>query len=94
MAMIDLWPAHGWTCDECGRDNFCRGVVMECGEEEIKELQERFGRDVPTHGFWMTAPDEVKCSHCGVEFSHCGVEFEVNHPDPPDAAEGWKAGQT
>jgi len=67
MSEVELHPAHVWTCEECGRDNFCRGVVAEFDSEDRAEFVETFG-EKPLPGFWMTAPTEVTCGHCGVEF--------------------------
>lgn len=66
-AKVELWPAHGWTCDECGRDNFCRGVTMEISEEDRVMFLAEFGDDTPD-GQWMLAPEHVECVHCGAAF--------------------------
>lgn len=63
---VEIHPAHVWTCDDCGRDNFCRGVVFEPDAEEMAEMKEHFGDYVG--GDWMTAPEEVTCCHCGATF--------------------------
>lgn len=65
---VELWPAHGWTCESCGRDNFCRGEIAEFNEEERRDFWEQHG-EFPETGFWMTAPSEVKCANCGAEFA-------------------------
>lgn len=66
-AKIELHPAHVWDCDECGRENFCRGIVVEPSEEERAEMEEAMGEPF-VMGDWLTAPNEVTCAHCGAEF--------------------------
>lgn len=64
---VELRPAYEWTCEECGRDNFAGGVMVEI-DDQMKEDLVRSGLDDPPMletGFWQTRPDEVTCSHCG-----------------------------
>jgi predicted nucleic acid-binding Zn ribbon protein len=68
MKTIELRPAHTWDCDDCGRENFCRGVVAEPSEDERREMEETTG-EAFVMGHWMTAPDEVTCAHCGATFT-------------------------
>lgn len=69
MKTIELCPAYVFDCDDCGSENFVRGLIPSLTEEVIKELQEEF--DVPPEdmGVWMCMPTQVKCSKCGAEFS-------------------------
>lgn len=71
-AKVELHPAHVWDCDECGRENFCRGIVAEMNEEEIQEMRD-LGMGEEVVGKWMTAPETVKCAYCGIEFD---VDFD------------------
>lgn len=66
---VEMRPAHTWTCDECCRDNFERGVVAELSPEGSREMRDAGceGNELKT-GFWMTIPESVKCGHCGAEF--------------------------
>jgi hypothetical protein len=67
---VELHPAHVWDCDECGRENFCRGVVMEISEQDREAMIARYGgkeEDWQT-GNIISAPDEVTCAHCGQTF--------------------------
>lgn len=77
---VDLVQAFLWTCDECGRDNFERGITVSpesihpedipwvADSESVREWLEAGGE-----GAWLMAPDHVKCRHCGSEF---GTENE------------------
>jgi len=38
--VVELRPAHEWTCPECGRDQFERCYVPDFAEEELAELNE------------------------------------------------------
>lgn len=67
---VELHSAFQWDCDECGCENFCRGVTAELNEEDKQHMIEDHGVD-PEYcgtGDWMLAPETVKCDHCGAEF--------------------------
>lgn len=64
---IELRPAHTWDCEDCGRENFCRGVVYEPSPEDQAEFEEETGQPFEM-GHWMTAPEAVTCAHCGATF--------------------------
>lgn len=68
LTKIELRPAYLWTCEECGRDNFCRGIVAELSEEEIALLREEHGIEDHETGDWMRGPDRVTCLWCGATF--------------------------
>lgn len=66
---VELHPAHVWTCEKCGRDNFCRGIVAELNREESDEMIESdIDPESAVTGKWMIAPETVTCGHCGAEF--------------------------
>jgi hypothetical protein len=73
--VVDLYQAWAWTCDECGMENFCRGITVEFGSEEEKrqalvEWCEARGEAVPDndHDFdCVRYPNTVRCHHCGFE---------------------------
>ncbi len=67
MKTVELHPAHCWTCDECGRDNFRVGFAAEPSPEERAEFEEATGQAFVMDE-WTTAPDEVTCAHCGETF--------------------------
>lgn len=58
METVELHQAFLWVCEECGTDNFARGV--ELSPEEV----ERMGVDPAEDGCYLMAPSEVKCSIC------------------------------
>lgn len=65
---VELYPAHGWDCPECGSQNFCRGITFEPSEEERREMTELLGADEPVDGAWTTIPETVTCRVCDCEF--------------------------
>lgn len=82
MRSVELRPAFEWTCEECGHDQFERGLVPEMSEEEADELRWDKGVDVDEEGHWMMAPTHVECSECGAEFDviHYGEDDEeIDH---------------
>jgi len=63
---VEIRPAHVWTCDNCGQENFERCVVVELSPEEKAELEENeLGAQT---GDWMTIPESVTCKSCNSEF--------------------------
>ena len=75
MKEVEIHPAHVWTCDECGRDNFERGVQADfLTPQEYRDICEEMGvfdpaiQDEPPVGMLMTAPQEVTCRYCGETF--------------------------
>lgn len=84
LQKIELHPAHTWDCDNCGRENFCRGVPHEMNPDDpqdaeliaiAKEANEESG--MPITGFWITAPEEVTCIHCGTTYETEEQDFEL-----------------
>jgi len=73
---VELVQAFLWTCDECGRDNFERSVTVAPESIDPDDLPDVPGLDSDTirewletgGGEWVTAPQHVKCQHCGSEF--------------------------
>lgn len=65
MYTVELRPAWGWTCNSCGRDTFVRAIVPESLEGQ---LPEGYDPEDFEGGDWITKPDRVRCSHCGVVF--------------------------
>jgi hypothetical protein len=62
---VELRNAYEWTCDECGRDSFVRGIVVEITDEDRAHMPE-LGDDVT--GDWFAQPEKVTCPHCGTQF--------------------------
>lgn len=71
--MVTMRPAYAWDCEECGRENFARGIVREFSEDELQELREEHGIQPWESGDFMSMPESVKCGHCGAAFktAHC-----------------------
>lgn len=68
MAKVELRPAYAWTCDHCGRLNFCEGMLLEASEEELAEMRDEHGVEPWETGDFMTMPETVTCSHCDDTF--------------------------
>jgi hypothetical protein len=66
--MVELRPAYVWDCEECGRENFHRGLVPELSAEERYELLESHGLDAWEAGAFVAMPERVICSYCGSTF--------------------------
>lgn len=62
--MVELRPALGWTCDDCGRDSYVNLIMPELSPEELAKLEKSGARKVD-----IKAPDKVKCPHCKTEFA-------------------------
>lgn len=61
--------AYEWTCDECGRDNFCRALPLPA--EDVKRVLVAVGTLEPTAALppryadqFVSFPAEVTCGHC------------------------------
>lgn len=73
MREVELHLAFMWTCDDCGRDNFCRSVsipLSDMSPGDIEQACEFIGcepGDLPD-GNLQTRPTRVKCPHCAAEF--------------------------
>jgi hypothetical protein len=65
---IELRPAFTWDCDDCGQENFVRGVVPEMSEEDHKFMMEEHGLMPWECGDFITNPAIVTCCHCQTEF--------------------------
>ena len=66
---VELHQAFLWVCEDCGRDNFVRSVVVEpetIPAHVLAAAEESFG---DCDGILVTAPTVVTCEHCGAEFS-------------------------
>lgn len=68
MEPVELRPAYAWTCNECGRDNFCNGIIAEFSPEDLEELRQEHGIESHETGDWMSMPETVTCQHCQAEF--------------------------
>lgn len=75
LPVVEIHPAWVFTCEDCGRDTFVRSTVYDA---KAVDLDEQFDPEdaeaIREHiadgsdGQFLTAPDRVKCSHCGAAF--------------------------
>lgn len=75
QSKIELHQAYQWDCDNCGRENFARAVVVELNPDDPDDAEmiaiakeENEGLRGEWTPFWVTTPDEVACAHCGAEY--------------------------
>ena len=74
--IVELHPAHMWDCPECGRENFCRGIVNEMTYEDKKKAlaeyyninEEDLTEEEVKNGQFVSAPISVACKFCECEF--------------------------
>lgn len=78
MTTVELHAAFVWTCDDCGRDNFTRGVTVAPESIDPGDLPDARNADAEAIGEWLEsggggdflmAPDAVTCGHCGSRFA-------------------------
>ncbi len=75
---VVLNPAYVWDCEQCGQENFARGIVWEGSPEDVAEMRDAHGVQPCEEGEFFSAPDEVTCAHC------C-QKFETQHwSEPPE----------
>lgn len=60
----ELLPAHVWTCNECGTDQFERCIVPELTDEDRADLMQQLGIEVWQEGTFLTHPTTVTCRNC------------------------------
>jgi hypothetical protein len=63
----ELHPAFRFDCDECGHENFVRGITLE--DEHLSQSQRE---TLESAEFWVLYPEMVQCDHCETVF----VTFE------------------
>lgn len=68
MKLIELRTAFAFDCDNCGKENFVRGVVHEFSKEEMDDLKDRFNIDRSILGDWISCPEIVECQYCNTKF--------------------------
>lgn len=76
-----LHPAYVWDCEECGRENFQRAIVIS-EEEKMSSIREMQDDDEPGPPPEMleimtccTYPVRVTCKHCNQEFTTADPNF-------------------
>jgi hypothetical protein len=63
---VDLRAAFAWTCDNCGKDNYCEGIIPD-----VKEVMPEMPEEMNTQeikGAWVMIPSKVKCNNCKAIF--------------------------
>lgn len=66
---VELHQAYLWTCDDCGRDQFERAVVLTreaLSPEDQEAMDILLGGADSVHA--LAAPQEVTCKDCGAKF--------------------------
>lgn len=78
LRAVELFQAFVWTCDDCGRDNFERGVTVAPESIPLDDLPDSVDpemveawREAGGSGSFVMSPTRVKCQHCSATF---GVE--------------------
>jgi len=56
---VELHAAWRWDCDECGIENFTRGIHLE--DEHLSERQLSL---LGQAEWWVVYPAEVRCAEC------------------------------
>lgn len=67
--MVELRPAYAWDCEDCGTENFTRGMVPEFSPDDLEELRDEHGIQPWETGAFVAMPEAVKCNACGAVFS-------------------------
>jgi hypothetical protein len=77
MNKIEIRPAFTFTCEECGKDTFFSGLVVDSNaltKEELLLFQEMHPDDNVEEFTVFKVPDMVACEHCDEEFeSDCSL---------------------
>ena len=60
---IELHAAWRWDCDECGLENFVRGIHLE--EEHLTQRQQNILGEAE---WWVVYPAEVECKNCKSDY--------------------------
>ena len=70
MATVELRPIFEFTCDDCGRDAFVRGVPVPAAAIASGLLPEDLDPDevLAAAEDLVLAPEWVRCPHCGSRF--------------------------
>lgn len=89
--VTQLRLAWAWTCEDCGRDNFLQ-MPMEMAQSLRDRGIEVDGMVSDDEGV-ITAPEVVKCNHCGAEFatlSPDGMKDAIGDGwDDDEEEDGW-----
>lgn len=72
-----LRPAYAWDCDECGHENFARGIVPDFSDEDFAEMLNEHGIQPWEAGAFVQMPETVKCAFCGTEFTAIHIKDDL-----------------
>ena len=70
---VEIRPAFEWTCDECGRDNYEKCLIVDLSQEQAAEIMRGIvdiedDDDMNFTGSFSACPTDVKCRFCKSEF--------------------------
>jgi hypothetical protein len=82
LRSVEMHAAFLWTCEDCGRDSFHRGITLDDQLAErltsaatraeadaiLAELSEGAPEGTAYGGSWLIQPTVVACEHCGSRF--------------------------
>lgn len=70
MKTVELTPAFEWTCENCGKNNFVRGVVVPPAAISLEDLDESVQDWIESgeSGDFVMKPRRVKCRLCQSKF--------------------------
>lgn len=69
MNKVELHQAWMWDCDNCGRENFTRGIRPELSIEDKLFLKEERDIDIEDEGEFIMMPPNVTCNYCKSSFA-------------------------
>lgn len=65
---IELHMAYMFDCDNCGKENFVRGISPDFTQSEADAIKEKHGIDTCNQGAFVVIPNTVTCKHCNTSF--------------------------
>lgn len=80
LPTVECWPANGWTCDACGRDNLARTIITQTGgppevddrsNAEITDSMARYASGEPMQlRSYVVRPaqDVLACAFCSTRY--------------------------
>ena len=83
LRAVELFQAFFWTCDDCGRDNFERGITISPETISLDDLPDTIDpkiqdwREAGGSGLFVQAPTQVKCQHCSATFGTEHADVDV-----------------
>lgn len=72
---VELHSAFFWTCDQCGKDNFERGITVAPETIDMNDLPESVDPEMVKEWFdgggegsFIMSPTDVQCRFCSEQF--------------------------